>query len=80
VLDLAEPQDKPLCLSVLISLWLSCLARTPLKPHGVIALTLNQVCGFKFQVFTGSPIHPPLGALSLLQNTDVAKISYNLKQ
>jgi hypothetical protein len=21
-------------------------------------LTLNQVCGFKFQVFTGSPIHP----------------------
>jgi hypothetical protein len=28
-------------------------------------LTLNQVCGFKFQVFTGSPIHPPLGALSL---------------
>jgi hypothetical protein len=30
VLDLAEPRDKPLCLSVLISLWLSCLARTPL--------------------------------------------------
>jgi hypothetical protein len=30
VLDLAEPWDKPLCLSVLISLWLSCLARTPL--------------------------------------------------
>jgi uncharacterized beta-barrel protein YwiB (DUF1934 family) len=30
-------------------------------------LTLNQVCGFKFQVFTGSPIHPPpLGALSHL--------------
>jgi hypothetical protein len=27
-------------------------------------LTLNQVCGFKFQFFTGSPIHPPLGALS----------------
>ena len=26
-------------------------------------LTLNQVCGFKFQVFTGSPIHPSLGAL-----------------
>jgi hypothetical protein len=28
-------------------------------------LTLNQVCGFKFQVFTGSPIHPPplVGAL-----------------
>jgi hypothetical protein len=22
-------------------------------------LTLNQVCGFKFQVFTGSPINPP---------------------
>jgi hypothetical protein len=22
-------------------------------------LTLNQVCGFKFQGFTGSPIHPP---------------------
>jgi hypothetical protein len=28
-------------------------------------LTLNQVCGFKFQVFTGSPIHPPLGALTI---------------
>jgi hypothetical protein len=30
VLDLAEPRDKPLCLSVLISLWLLCFARTPL--------------------------------------------------
>jgi hypothetical protein len=30
VLDLAEPQDKALCLSVLISLWLLCFARTPL--------------------------------------------------
>jgi hypothetical protein len=29
-LNLAEPRDKPLCLSVLIFLWLSCLARTPL--------------------------------------------------
>jgi hypothetical protein len=27
-------------------------------------LTLNLVCGFKFQVFIGSPIHPPLGALT----------------
>jgi hypothetical protein len=27
-------------------------------------LTLNQVCGFKFQAFTGSPIHPHLGALN----------------
>jgi hypothetical protein len=26
-------------------------------------LTLNQVLWIKFQVFTGSPIHPPLGAL-----------------
>jgi hypothetical protein len=23
-----------------------------------------NICGFKFQVFTGSPIHPPLGALN----------------
>jgi hypothetical protein len=30
VLDLAEPRDKPLCLSVLILLWLLCFARTPL--------------------------------------------------
>jgi hypothetical protein len=30
VLDLAEPRDKPLCLSVLIFLWLLCFARTPL--------------------------------------------------
>jgi hypothetical protein len=29
VLNLAEPRDKPLCLSVLISLWLLCFARTP---------------------------------------------------
>jgi hypothetical protein len=26
-------------------------------------LTPNQVLWIKFQVFTGSPIHPPLGAL-----------------
>jgi hypothetical protein len=43
VLDLAEPRDKPLCLSVLIFLWLSCLARTPLQPLGFIVLTPNQV-------------------------------------
>jgi hypothetical protein len=30
-------------------------------------LTPNQVLWIKFQVFTGSPIHPPLGALSKLQ-------------
>jgi hypothetical protein len=28
-------------------------------PLDFIVLTINQVCGFKFQVFTGSPIHPP---------------------
>jgi hypothetical protein len=28
-LDLAEPRDKPLCLSVLISLWLLRFAKTP---------------------------------------------------
>jgi hypothetical protein len=33
-----------------------------------IVLTLNQVCGFKFQVFTGSSIHPPLGALSIMMS------------
>jgi hypothetical protein len=27
-------------------------------------LTPNQVLWIKFQVFTGSPIHPPLGALT----------------
>jgi hypothetical protein len=27
-------------------------------------LTANQVLWIKFQVFTGSPIHPPLGALT----------------
>jgi hypothetical protein len=59
VLDLAEPRDKPLCLSVLISLWLLCFARTHLQPLGIIVLTLNQVCGFEFKFFTGSPIHPP---------------------
>jgi hypothetical protein len=30
-------------------------------------LTLNQVCGFKFQVFTGSPIHPPSRCSQLRQ-------------
>jgi hypothetical protein len=29
------------------------------SPLDFIVLTLNQVCGFRFQVFTGSPIHPP---------------------
>jgi hypothetical protein len=43
VLDLAEPRDKPLCLSVLIFLWLSGLARIPLYPLGSIVLTPNQV-------------------------------------
>jgi hypothetical protein len=35
---------------------------------GFIALTPNQVFGIKFQVFTGSPIHPPLGALKETQS------------
>ena len=30
-------------------------------------LTPNQVLWIKFQVFTGSPIHPPLGALTRAQ-------------
>jgi hypothetical protein len=30
----------------------------------IIVLTLNQVLWLKFLSFTGSPIHPPLGALS----------------
>jgi hypothetical protein len=44
-------------------LWLSCLAKTLLQPLGLIVLTPNQVLRIKFQVFTGSPIHPPLGDL-----------------
>jgi hypothetical protein len=37
------------------------------QPLDFTVLILNQVCGFKFQVFTGSPIHPPpLGALTSL--------------
>jgi hypothetical protein len=31
-------------------------------------LTPNQVLWIKFQVFTGSPIHPPLGALTSTTN------------
>jgi hypothetical protein len=40
-----------------------------------IVLTLNQVCGYKFQVFTGSPIHPPLGAL---RSTQIHCVYYRL--
>jgi hypothetical protein len=32
-------------------------------------LTPNQVLWSKFQVFTGSPIHPPLGALIHLSSS-----------
>jgi hypothetical protein len=35
---------------------------------GFIVLTLNQVLWIKFQVFTGSPVHPPLGALNWYQS------------
>jgi hypothetical protein len=31
----------------------------------IIVLTINQVLWLKFSSFTGSPIHPPLGALSI---------------
>jgi hypothetical protein len=30
----------------------------------IIVLTINQVLWLKFSSFTGSPIHPPLGALN----------------
>jgi hypothetical protein len=30
----------------------------------IIVLTLNQVLWLKISSFTGSPIHPPLGALT----------------
>jgi hypothetical protein len=30
----------------------------------IIVLTINQVLWLKFSSFTGSPIHPPLGALT----------------
>jgi hypothetical protein len=32
-------------------------------------LTFNQVLWLKFLSFTGSPIHPPLGALKTKANT-----------
>jgi hypothetical protein len=31
----------------------------------IIVLTINQVLWLKFSSFTGSPIHPPLGALTM---------------
>jgi hypothetical protein len=51
-------------ISVLIFLWLSCCARTLLKPLGFIVLTLNQVLWIKFQVFYRITYSPPLGALT----------------
>jgi hypothetical protein len=49
-------------------------------PLDFIVLTLNQVCGFKFQVFTGSPIHPPLGVLSHDQGASIGTYSPILHQ
>ena len=65
VLYLAEPRDKSLCLlcdcHIVQDLLLSHLA--------IIVLTLNKFLWLKFEVFTGSPIHPPpLGALNWYQS------------
>jgi hypothetical protein len=40
--------------------------RLHLSHLAIIVLTLNKFLWLKFEVFTGSPIHPPpLGALTL---------------
>jgi hypothetical protein len=42
------------------------LLRLHLSHLAIIVLTLNKFLWLKFEVFTGSPIHPPpLGALSV---------------
>jgi uncharacterized YccA/Bax inhibitor family protein len=60
MLDLAEPQDKPLChLCVDILVVIVFVQELLSSQLGFIVLTLNQVLWITFQVFTGSPIHPP---------------------
>jgi hypothetical protein len=49
-------------------LWLLCFVETPLQPLGIIVLTPNQVFVALSSSFTGSPIHPPLGALSSVES------------
>jgi hypothetical protein len=51
-------------ISVIDLLWLLCFVETPLQPLGIIVLTPNQVFVALSSSFTGSPIHPPLGALT----------------
>jgi hypothetical protein len=43
-----------------------CFVETPLQPLGIIVLTPNQVFVALSSSFTGSPIHPPLGAFTSL--------------
>jgi hypothetical protein len=52
-------------ISVIDLLWLLCFVETPLQPLGNTVLTFNQVFVALSSSFTGSPIHPPLGALNV---------------
>jgi hypothetical protein len=46
-------------LVIVLTVYIVLHKSSPLYSLDSIVLTLNQVCGVKFYVFTGSPIHPP---------------------
>jgi hypothetical protein len=61
---LAEPRDKNRVSLVLNFLWLLCSQELALKLLSHTNALISKFCGYLVFDFTGSPIHPPLGALS----------------
>jgi hypothetical protein len=59
VLDLAEPRDKPPCHLYVDIFVVIVLCKFSSPATWLIRANPNQVLRINFQVFTGSPIHPP---------------------
>jgi hypothetical protein len=61
---LAEPRDKNRVSLVLDSLWLLCSQELAPKLLSHANAIISKFCGYLEFDFIGSPIHPPLGALT----------------
>jgi hypothetical protein len=61
---LAEPRDKNRVSLVLLSLGLLCSQELASKQLSRTNTLITKFCGYLVFDFTGSPIHPPLGALN----------------
>jgi hypothetical protein len=76
---LAEPRDKIACLLWLFSLWLFCPQELTSKLLSRTNISITMFCGYLVFSFTGSPIHPPLGALTRSWRRYNQKGSFPLK-